>query len=92
MDDKEIIGRSDYIKFLTLVAVVAVPVALLTLIFLVLYTKGGQLVRETLPAALHISQPLCTILVATLGCSTENRSQKRWKQGVCPTRVCLRTS
>jgi H+/Cl- antiporter ClcA len=28
---------------------------------------GGVFVRETLPAALHISQPLCTILVATLG-------------------------
>jgi len=67
MDDKEIIGRSDYVRLLILVAVTAVPVALLTLIFLGLYTKGGQLVRETLPAALHISQPLCTILVATLG-------------------------
>ena len=67
MDDKEIIGRSDYIKLLILVGVMAVPVALLTLIFLALYTKGGQFVRETLPAALHISQPLCTILVATLG-------------------------
>ena len=67
MDDKEIIGQSDYIKLLILVAVTAVPVALLTLIFLALYTKGGQFVRETLPAALHISQPLCTILVATLG-------------------------
>jgi H+/Cl- antiporter ClcA len=67
MDDKEIIGQSDYIKLLILVAVTAVPVALLTLIFVALYTKGGQFVRETLPAALHISQPLCTILVATLG-------------------------
>jgi len=67
MDDKEIIGQSDYIKLLILVAVVAVPVALLTLIFLGLYTKGGELVKETLPAALNISQPVFTILVATLG-------------------------
>jgi len=46
---------------------VAVPIALLTLIFMALYTMGGVFVRETLPAALNISQPLCTILVATLG-------------------------
>jgi len=67
MDEKEIIGQSDYIKLVILVAVMAVPIALLTFIFLGLYTKGGQWVRETLPAALSISQPVCTILVATLG-------------------------
>lgn len=67
MDDKEIIVGSDYIKLIIWIAVVAVPIALLTLIFLALYTKGGELVRETLPAALHLSQPVCTILVATLG-------------------------
>lgn len=67
MDDKEIIGQSDYIKLLGLVAVVAVPVALLTLLFLGLYTMGGQFLMERLPAALNLSQPVSTILVATLG-------------------------
>ena len=67
MDNKEIIGQSDYIKLLILVAVVAVPIALLTLIFLTLYAMGGELVRETLPEALNISQQVFTILVATLG-------------------------
>jgi len=67
MDDKEIIGGSDYIKLLIWIAVTAVPVALLTLIFLALYTKSGEFVRETLPEALNLSPAVCTILVATLG-------------------------
>ena len=67
MDDKEIIGQSDYIKLILLVAVMSIPVALLALIYLALYTQGVHLVRETLPAALNISQPVFTILVATLG-------------------------
>ena len=67
MDDREIIGGSDYIKLILWIAVMSSPVALLTMIFLALYTKGGEFVRETLPAALHLSQPVCTILIATLG-------------------------
>jgi H+/Cl- antiporter ClcA len=67
MEDREIIGQSDYIKLILLVAVMSIPVALLTFLYLVLYTKGVELVRETLPEVLHISQPVLTILVATLG-------------------------
>jgi len=67
MDDKEIIGQWDYIKLIIWVAIMAVFVALLTLIYLALYNLGGQLTREMLPAALNISRPVYTILVATLG-------------------------
>ena len=67
MDDREIIGGSDYIKLLIWIAVISVPIALLTLIFLALYTAGGHLMRETLPTALNIPQPVFTVLVATLG-------------------------
>jgi len=67
MDDREIIGQSDYIKLIIWIAVISVPIALLTLIFLALYTASQHLMKETLPEALNISQPLLTILVATLG-------------------------
>ncbi len=67
MNDREILGRSDYIRFILWVAVMAVPVALLTLIYLALYNGSGRLVSETLPEALNISRPVYTILVATLG-------------------------
>jgi chloride channel protein, CIC family len=67
MDDRKIIGGSDYIKLIISITVISVPIALLTFIFLALYTKGVELVRETLPAALNLTQPVCTILVATVG-------------------------
>jgi H+/Cl- antiporter ClcA len=49
------------------VALMAVLVALLTLLYLAIYNKGGQLFGETLPATVKLSRPLYTILVATLG-------------------------
>ncbi len=67
MDDREIIGSSDYIKLVLWVVVMAVPVALLTVIYLALYNLGSHWVAETLPAALNISRPVYTILIATLG-------------------------
>jgi H+/Cl- antiporter ClcA len=67
MDDKELIGQSDYIKLILWVAVMAVPVALVTLIFIALYTASQHLMKETLPEVLNISGPLFTILVATIG-------------------------
>jgi H+/Cl- antiporter ClcA len=67
MDDREIIGGSDYIKLILWVVVMAVPAALLTVIYLALYNLGGELVAVTIPAALNISRPVYTILVATLG-------------------------
>ena len=67
MEDREIIGQSDYIKLILLIAVMSIPIALLAFIYLVLYTEGVHLVKETLPEVLHISQPVFTILVATLG-------------------------
>jgi H+/Cl- antiporter ClcA len=67
MDDREIITGSDYIKLLIWIAVISVPIALLTLLFLALYTAGGHLMKEILPTALNIHQPVFTVLVATLG-------------------------
>ena len=67
MDDHELTGQWDYIKLVIWVAIMAIPVALLTLIYLALYTAGGHLMRETLPEALNISRPVFTILVAVLG-------------------------
>ena len=43
MDDREIIGGTDYIKLLILIAIAAIPTALLTLIFLALYRAGQHL-------------------------------------------------
>jgi H+/Cl- antiporter ClcA len=67
MDDREFMGQSDYIKLILWIVVMAIPVALLTLMYLALYHKGSQLVAETLPEALNISRPVYTILVAVLG-------------------------
>lgn len=67
MKDSEILGSSDYIRLVVWIAVMAVPVGLLTLVYLLLYKGGTQLVWETIPDALSISHPVYTILVATLG-------------------------
>ena len=67
MKDSEILGSSDYIRLVLWIAVMAVPVALLTLIYLVLYKGGTSLVWETFPDTLNISRPVYTIMVATLG-------------------------
>jgi H+/Cl- antiporter ClcA len=67
MKDSEMLASSDYIRLVLWVAVMAVPAALLTLIYLALYKSGTSLVWETLPETLNISRPVYTILVATLG-------------------------
>jgi H+/Cl- antiporter ClcA len=67
MDDREILGRSDYIQLVLWIAVMAFPIALLTLIYLVFYNGGTRLVWETIPDTLNISRPVYTILIATLG-------------------------
>jgi H+/Cl- antiporter ClcA len=67
VDNQEIIGQTHYIKLILRVAVIGVFVALLTLIYLVLYNLGVRLTSETLPEALNISRPVYTILIATLG-------------------------
>ncbi len=51
MDDKEITGQVELIKLIIWIAIMAIPVALLTLIFLALYTVDQHLMREMLPAA-----------------------------------------
>jgi H+/Cl- antiporter ClcA len=65
--DSEVIGSSDYIWLILRIAVMAIPVAVLTLIYLALYKGGTTLVWETLPDSLNISRPAFTVLVATLG-------------------------
>jgi H+/Cl- antiporter ClcA len=67
MKDHEILGGSDYIRLLLWIVVMAVPVGLLTLAYLLVYKGGSHLVWETVPDALSISRPVYTILVATLG-------------------------
>ena len=65
--DSEILGGSDYIRFLVWIFVMAFPVALLTFIYLTIYFGGTHLVWETLPDRLNFSRPVFTILIATLG-------------------------
>ena len=67
MEDKEILERSDYVQLMLWIALIALPIGLLTLIYLFLYHGGITLVWETIPDTLNISRPVYTILVATLG-------------------------
>jgi len=67
IQDGEILGTSDYIWLILRIAVMAIPVAILTLIYLALYKGGTSLVWETLPDSLNISRPVYTVLIATLG-------------------------
>ena len=67
MDDHEILGRSDYVQLVVWIAVMAVPVALLMLIYLVFYKGGTLLLWETIPGTMNIPLPVFTVLVATLG-------------------------
>ena len=57
MDDREFIGQSDYIKLILWIVVMAVPVALLTLIYLALYHKGSQLVSGDTPRSFEHLPP-----------------------------------
>lgn len=66
MDDRDIIGRFEYVQLLVWVVVLAVPVALLTLLYLTIY-KQGILFYESLAETLNIPRPFFTIIVATLG-------------------------
>ena len=54
LKDREILGSSDYIQLVVWIAVMAIPVALLTLIYLVVYKGGTVLVWETIPDALNV--------------------------------------
>jgi len=67
MKDREILGSSDYIQLMVWIAVMAIPVALMTLIYLVIYKGGTVLVWETIPDALNVPHRVYTVLVATLG-------------------------
>ena len=67
MEDKNFLERSDYIQLVVWIAGMAVPVALLMLVYLAIYTGGTLLIWETIPDTLNISRPVYTILVATLG-------------------------
>jgi H+/Cl- antiporter ClcA len=67
MKDSEILGSSDYIRLVLWIAVMAIPVALLTLIYLVLYKGGTSLVWETIPDTLNVPRQVYTVLIATLG-------------------------
>lgn len=65
--DREILADSDYIRLVLWIAVMAIPVGLLTLIYLVLYKGGTSLVWETIPDILNISRQVYIVLIATLG-------------------------
>ena len=67
LKDRELLASADYIRLVLWIAVMAIPIALLTLIYLALYKGGTSLVWETIPEALNIPHPLYTIVVATLG-------------------------
>ena len=67
MNDNELLSSSGYIRLIAWIVLMAVPVAILTLIYLVFYKGGSQLVWETIPDTLNISRPVYTIVVATLG-------------------------
>lgn len=67
MDDQRIISESDYIRLIGWIIAAAVPVAVLTLIYLAVYYGGIALVWETIPGLLSIPFPVYAILVGTLG-------------------------
>ena len=67
MDDHEALGSSGYIKLVLWIAVMAVPVALLALIYLAIYKGGAQLVWETIPDSLNVPRQIYTVLIATFG-------------------------
>lgn len=66
MDDRDIVGKIEYVQLLLWVIVLAIPVALLTVLFLWLYEEGIR-IYESLSESLGISPELFTILVAVLG-------------------------
>ena len=66
MEDQNIVGNFEYIRLLVWVIILAVPVAILTTLFLFLYERG-ILLYEHLSESLGISPALFTLLVAMLG-------------------------
>jgi len=66
-NDREIIASSGYIQLVLWIAVMAIPVAILTLIYLVVYKGGINLLWETIPEILSIPRQVYTVLIATLG-------------------------
>ena len=66
MDDRDIVGKIEYVQLLLWVIVLAIPVALLTVLYLWLYEEGIR-TYESLSESLGISPALFTILVAVLG-------------------------
>jgi len=66
MEDQNIVGNFGYIRLLVWVIILAIPIALLTTLFLFLYERG-ILLYERLSESLGISPALFTLLVATFG-------------------------
>lgn len=66
MEDRNIVGNFEYIRLLFWVIILAVPVALLTTLYLFFYEQG-ILLYESLSESSGISTALFTLLVAALG-------------------------
>jgi len=66
MEDQDIVGRVEYVQLLLWVIVLAIPVALLTVVFLWFYKNGIRL-YENIQESLGVSPALFTILAAVLG-------------------------
>ena len=66
LEDRDPVTRFEYVQLLVWVIMLAVPIALLTVLYLWLYEQGLRL-YEILSESMGISSALFTILVATLG-------------------------
>ena len=66
LEDSDFVGKTEYVQLLLWVIILAIPTALLTLIYLTLYEQGIRL-YEYLAESIGIPKPLFTILVATFG-------------------------
>ena len=66
MEDRELVGGFEYVQLLLWVVILAVPTALLTVLYLGIYREGIHF-YESLSESLGIPRALFTIVVATLG-------------------------
>ena len=66
MEDRDIVGRFDYVQLLFWVIVLSVPTALLSVLYLEIYQQGIHF-YENLSESLGIPRALFVVIVATLG-------------------------
>lgn len=66
LDDRDIVGKTEYVQLLLWVILLAIPTAILTLVYMTIY-KQGILFYERLSESPGVSPAVLTIVAATLG-------------------------